>query len=368
MKAAKENKKIILTGMRPTGALHIGHYAGVLTEILRMQKTADTLLVMIADAHGLTTMKSGENLKENTLALANACLATGVNPSKAIIFVQSHVPQHSELSILLSMVTPVSMLALNPVYKEMREDYPQNNNLGLLAYPVMQAADILLYKTSEVPIGKDQLPHLEISREIARRFNARFGDVFIEPRPIIQKESKILSLQNPSKKMSKSHEEKSRISILDSPETIREKIKAAVTDSGNEIKYDEKNKPAISNLLLIYSIFSGLSADRQGKKIGGKPIVSTSLGQNENKFSFRSSLVEISELEKKYTSKNYVAFKNDLAEVIISGLSPIQKKYKELEVAPDYVKKILRDGAEKAKKIAAQTMKEAREKIGFLDY
>lgn len=327
--------------MRPTGALHIGHYAGVLPEILKMQKTADILLVMIADAHGLTTIKSGENLKENTLALANAYLSVGIDPSKAIIFVQSHVPQHSELSILLSMVTPVSTLMLNPVYKEMREDYPRNNNLGLLAYPVMQAADILLYKTSDVPIGKDQLPHLEISREIARRFNARFGDIFIEPRPIIQKESKILSLQNPSKKMSKSHEEKSRISLLDSPEVIREKIKAAVTDSGNEIKYDEKNKPAISNLLLIHSIFSGLLADRQGNKT--------------------------SELEKEYAGKNYTAFKKDLAEVIISCLSPIQKKYKELEAAPDYVKKILRDGAEKAKKIAAQTMKEAREKIGFLD-
>lgn len=320
--------------MRPTGTLHIGHYAGVLPEILRMQKVADILLVMIADTHGLTTMKSDENLKENTLALANAYLAAGVNPSKAIIFVQSHVPQHSELSILLSMVTPVSTLALNPVYKEMRGDYPQNNNLGLLAYPVMQAADILLYKTGEVPIGKDQLPHLEISREIARRFNARFGDVFIEPRPILQKKSKILSLQNPSKKMSKSHEEKSRISLLDSPETIREKIKSAITDSGNEIRYDEKNKPAISNLLLIHSIFSS-------KKT--------------------------SELEKEYAGKNYTAFKKDLTEVIISGLSPIQKKYKELEFASDYVKKILRDGAEKAKKIAAQTMKEAREKIGFLD-
>lgn len=320
--------------MRPTGALHIGHYASVLSEILRMQKIADTLLIMIADVHGLTTMKGGENLKENTLALANTYLAAGVDPSKAIIFVQSYVPQHSELSILLSMVTPVSMLTLNPVYKEMREDYPQNNNLGLLAYPVMQAADILLYKTNEVPIGKDQLPHLEISREIARRFNARFGDIFIEPRPILQKESKILSLQNPSKKMSKSHEEKSRISLLDNPETIKEKIKAAVTDSGNEIRYDEKNKPAISNLLLIHSIFSG-------KKI--------------------------SELEKEYDCKNYTAFKNDLAEVIISGLSPIQKKYKELKAAPDYVKNVLRDGAEKAKKIAAQTMKEAREKIGLLD-
>ena len=334
-------KKTILTGMRPTGILHIGHYFGVIPEVLKVQEIADTLLVMIADVHALTTLEDSSNLKENSLILASTYLASGIDPEKSIIFLQSQVPEHAELSILLSMISPVSMLELNPVYKEMKEDHPKNNNLGMLAYPVMQAADILLYKISTVPIGKDQLPHLELAREITRKFNSRFGETFPEPKAILQKESKILSLQNPEKKMSKSHEEKSRIGLLDSPETIREKIKAAVTDSASEVKYDAQNKPAVSNLLTIYSLFSGLPADRQGKKI--------------------------SEIEKEYMGKNYSVFKYDLAEAIIEGLSPIQKKYKELSANPDYLKKVLRDGAEKAKTIASQTMAEVRSKIGFLE-
>ncbi|RJQ31014.1 tryptophan--tRNA ligase [Candidatus Parcubacteria bacterium] len=330
-----ESKNIILTGMRPTGVLHLGHYFGVVPEILRMQKIADTLLVMIADVHALTTLEDSANLKKNSLILANTYLASGIDPEKSIIFTQSQVPEHAELSILLSMVSPVPMLELNPTYKEMREDHPKNNNLGLLAYPVMQAADILLYKATGVPIGKDQLPHLELAREIARRFNARVGKIFPVPKPLIQEETKkILSLQNPEKKMSKSHEEKSRISLLDSPDMIRSKFKVAVTDSETEIGFDEENKPAISNLLTIYSLFSGRS---------------------------------IAELEKEYEGKNYAVFKKDLAEVAVESLSPFHEKYKELEADPERVKSILRNGAQKAREIAAKTMAEVQEKVGFLD-
>ena len=338
--------------MRPTGILHIGHYFGVIPEVLKVQEIADTLLVMIADVHALTTLEDSSNLKENSLILASTYLASGIDPEKSIIFLQSQVPEHAELSIILSMVSPVSMLELNPVYKEMKEDHPKNNNLGMLAYPVMQAADILLYKISTVPIGKDQLPHLELAREITRKFNSRFGETFPEPKAILQKESKILSLQNPEKKMPKSHEEKSRIGLLDSPETIREKIKAAVTDSGSEIKYDAQNKPAISNLLTIYSLFSGLPAGPLRRSVSEAS---------------RQAGKSIAELEKEYGGKNYSVFKNDLAEIIIKSLSPIQKKYKELSANPDYLKKVLRDGAEKAKTIASQTMREVRSKIGFLE-
>ena len=329
-----KSKKIILTGMRPTGMLHIGHYFGVMPEILQMQKTADNLMVMIADLHALTTLEDSKNIKEDSLALAITYLASGIDPEKSIIFVQSHVSEHAELASILGMVSPVPMLELCPVYKEKKEEHPKNNNLGLLAYPVLQAADILIYKATDVPIGKDQSPHIEIAREIARKFNLRFGQIFPEPKTVLQKESKILSLQNPNKKMSKSHEEKSRIGLLDSSETIREKIKSAVTDSGSEIKYDVENKPAISNLLTIYSLFSSKS---------------------------------ITVLEKEYAGKNYSIFKHDLAEVVIEGLSPIQKKYQELSANPDYIKNILRAGAEKAKAIASQTMAEVRSKIGFLE-
>lgn len=330
----RKDKNIILTGMRPTGILHIGHYFGVIPEVLRMQEITDTLLVMIADVHALTTLEDSSDLKENSLILANTYLASGINPDRSIIFLQSQVAEHAELSTLLSMVSPVSMLEINPVYKEMKEEHPKNNNLGLLSYPVMQAADILLYKASAVPIGKDQLPHLELAREIARRFNARFGEIFPEPKAIIQKESKILSLQNPEKKMSKSHEEKSRIGLLDSPDIIRSKIKSAVTDSGSEIKLDEQNKPAISNLLTIYSLFANKA---------------------------------IAELEKEYESKTYSAFKKNLAETIITGLSPLQEKYKELQKNPDVVKRILKDGAKKSGDIARKTMEEVKGKVGFLD-
>jgi tryptophanyl-tRNA synthetase len=199
---------------------------------------------------------------------------------------------------------------------------------------VLQAADILIYKATHVPVGKDQAPHIELAREIARRFNARFGKIFPEPKTILQKESKILSLQDPKKKMSKSHKEESFISLLDSPESIRKKIKIAVTDSGKEIKYDEKKKPAISNLLAIYSMFSGKTTK---------------------------------ELEKKYKGLGYGEFKKDLAEEIIAGLAPLQKKYRELGKKPAFVKSILENGAQKAKQTASLTMEAVCCKVGFLN-
>lgn len=329
----ESQEKIVLTGMRPTGVLHIGHYLSVIPELLKLQNEADGLFLMIADLHALTTLEDSKNLAKNSLILANTYLASGIDPNKTIIFLQSQVPQHAELANIFSMITPVSMLELSPTYKEMRVEHLKNNNLGLLAYPVLQAADILIYKATHVPVGKDQAPHIELAREIARRFNNRFGKIFPEPKTILQKESKILSLQDPKKKMSKSHKEESFISLLDSPEVIRKKIKIAVTDSGTEIKYDEKNKPAISNLLTIYSLFSGKSVE---------------------------------EIEKNYKNKNYTEFKKDLAEVITEEIEPLQKKYKELEKNPEHTKSILTEGAKKAKKISSETMKETHEKVGFL--
>lgn len=317
--------------MRPTGTLHIGNYFGALLPLVQLQHKADKFFMMIADLHALTTLEDSQDLKQNSLMLAMTYLASGINPKKSNIFIQSQISEHAELANILGMLTPLPMLELNPVYKEMKQEFKQNN-LGLLSYPVLQAADILLYQATHVPVGKDQEPHIEISREIARKFNARFGNVFTEPRAILQKEAKIFSLQDPSKKMSKSHGEKTYISLLDSPEKIREKIKIAVTDSGKEIIYDPKKKPAISNLLTIYSLFSG------------KPI---------------------KELEKNYKNKGYADFKKDLAEIIIKGVAPLQKKYKELEKNPDDVREILKHGALNAKQTASITMEAVREKIGF---
>lgn len=344
----ESREKIVLTGMRPTGVLHIGHYFGVIPELLKLQKTAGRLFLMIADLHALTTLEDSKNLGQNSLILANTYLACGIDPRKTIIFVQSQIAEHAELANIFSMITPVPVLELNPVYKEMRAEHPKNNSLGLLSYPVLQAADILVYKADHVPVGKDQAPHIEIVREIARKFNVRFGKIFPEPKTILQKESKILSLQDPKKKMSKSHKEESYISLLDSPEIIRQKIKKAVTDSGKEIKYDEKKKPAISNLLTIYSLFSGRPIKEIEKNYKGRGPASTRGDASS-------------------TRGGYAEFKKDLAEVIIDGLAPLQKKYRELEKNPEYVKSILRQGTASAKQTASITMEAVRQKIGLFN-
>lgn len=329
-----KNEKTILTGIKPTGAAHIGNYAGMILPLINLQKTAsknDEIFVMIADLHALTTSEDYKNMEKTTLAIASLMIASGINPEKMTIFVQSHLPEHSELGIILSTVTPMPLLELNPVYKEAREEHPKLNTIGLLNYPVLQAADILLYKATHVPVGKDQLPHIEITREIARKFNAKFGKTFSEPKEIIREESKIISLSDSSKKMSKSHGKDSYLGLLDSANEIREKIKIAVTDSGKEIKYDPEKKPAISNLLSIFSLASGEPA----KKI-----------------------------EARYAGKGYVDFKKDLAETVINFLKPIREKCEKTNEKT--ILKILKQGSKKAQKIASRTLKEAKEKIGFL--
>ena len=337
------NKKTIFSGVAPSGNIHIGNYLGAIKQWVELQNIGEYQNIFcVVDEHALTTPQNPAKLRSKILEVFTLYMAIGLDPEKSIIFVQSHVPEHSELNWILSTITPVGELERMTQFKD-KSKKQKSVLAGLLNYPVLMAADILLYKTNLVPVGEDQLQHIELTRTIARKFNSAFGETFADPEPFIIKEGKrIMGLDDPAKKMSKSAENPNNyIALLDSPEIIREKIKVAVTDSGNKIKYDAENKPAISNLLLIYSLFSGLPADRQGKSI---PI-----------------------LEKEYAGKNYFAFKKDLAEVIIEGLSPIQKKYQELSANPDYVKNVLRAGAEKAKAIASQTIKEVRVKIGFLE-
>ena len=329
-------KKIIFSGTAPSGNIHIGNYLGAIKQWVEMQNTGEYQNIFcVVDEHAITVPQDPAKLRSKILEVFTLYLALGIDPEKSIIFVQSSVSEHAELNWILSTITPVGELERMTQFKD-KSQKQKNVLAGLLNYPTLMAADILLYKTNLVPIGEDQLQHIELTRTIARKFNSTFGETFAIPEPFINKEGKrIMGLDDPSKKMSKSAENtKNYIALLDSPETIREKIKAAVTDSASEIKYDMKNKPAVSNLLTIYSLFSGKA---------------------------------IAELEKEYEGKNYSVFKKDLAEVIIEGLSPIQKKYKELSANPDYLKKVLRDGAEKAKNIASQTMAEVRSKIGFLE-
>jgi tryptophanyl-tRNA synthetase len=328
-----KNKEIVLSGIRPTGQLHLGNYFGVIKKWLEIQDKYQCFW-MVADLHSLTTLENTKNLKKTTYEMIALWLAFGINPKKSTLFLQSSVAEHGELNAIFSSLLPVSMLEMNPAYKEMAAMHPKSGSFGLLNYPVLQAADILLYKASKVPIGKDQEPHIEITREIARRFNRRFGRIFPEPRAIFGKITKIYSLHDPAKKMSKSLGSNSYIAIMDSPEKIKQKIKTAVTDSGREIIYDPAKKPAISNLLNIYHLVSS---------------------------------VQIKKIEQKFKNKGYAEFKKSLAEEIIKFLTPVQKRFRQISKNPKRIEAVLKKGAAKAGIRARKTMKEVKTKIGLIN-
>ncbi len=327
--------KTIFSGIQPSGVIHIGNYFGAISQWVDLQNSGDYKTIFcVVDEHAITIPQRPKELREKIMEVAKIYLAAGIDPEKSIIFIQSHVPEHTELSWILNTITPIGELQRMTQFKD-KTQKEKSILAGLLNYPVLMAADILLYDTNLVPVGEDQEQHVELTREIARKFNVQFGETFVIPEVMLNKSGKrIMGLDDASKKMSKSAENPNNyIALLDAPETIREKIKVAVTDSGKEIKFDENNKPAISNLLTIYSLFA--------KK-------------------------EIKEIEKEYKDKGYAEFKKDLGEVIVGGLSDFQKKYKELEKNPEQVTEILKNGAKKAKAIASQKLKEVRQKIGFL--
>jgi len=322
----------IFSGIQPTGTLHIGNYLGAIKQWIDLQKK-NSCIFSIVDLHAITTPYSPKEMQKNILSAAMDYLAAGLDSKKCIIFVQSQVKEHAELAWLLETLTPMGELERMTQFKEKSQQHKENINAGLFSYPVLMAADILLYKADTVPVGEDQQQHVELSRVLAKKFNNKFGKTFPEPKTQLSKfGARIMALNNPSQKMSKSLGPQSYIALIDSPEAIREKIKTAVTDSGKEIKYDKENKAAISNLLTIYRLFSN------------KPIT---------------------DIERKYGNKGYVEFKKDLAEVIIKELADFQKKRKELEKNPKQVEKILADGAKKAQKIATATMKEIKTKMGL---
>ena len=325
-------KQVFLSGIQPTGAPHIGNYLGAIKKWVEIQTNYETF-VMIADLHAITVPRSPKEFNEKTFEFISLLLACGIDPEKSAIFIQSHIPAHTELAWILNTITPLGELERMTQFKEKKDK--TGALAGLLNYPVLQAADILLYKTNVVPVGEDQFQHLEFTRKIARKFNAKFGKTFVIPEAISEKViSRIMGLDNPNKKMSKSAENPNNyISLLDSPEAIIKKIKLAVTDSGKEIKYDKKEKTAISNMLDIYSAFSGKS---------------------------------ISQLEEEFKNRSYVEFKNNLAELLIKKLTPIQEKYKEFSKNREFLKKILEESKAKAVKIANKTLLEVKEKVGFI--
>ncbi|MDI6602579.1 MAG: tryptophan--tRNA ligase [Patescibacteria group bacterium] len=321
----------VLSGIQPTGSIHIGSYLGAIKQWIELQEKNECIF-FIADLHALTIPRDPKTFPEDVFEMTVELLASGLNPEKCIIFVQSQIKEHTELTWLLNTITPVGELRRMTQYKQKARQFKKNVNAGLLDYPVLQAADILLYQTDFVPVGKDQLQHLELTRTIARKFNQRFGKTFKEPKPLLLKiGEKIMALNDPRKKMSKSLPE-TCLYLFDEPEIIKKKIMAAVTDPGKIIKYNPQKKPGISNLLAIYSLFSKKS---------------------------------IKELEKKFKSLGYARFKKSLAELLINSLKPFRQKRKELLTREVYVKEILEQGRKKAQIIAQSTMTEVRQKMGL---
>jgi len=326
-------KKIIFSGIQPSGNIHIGNYLGAIKNWVDLQNNSDyDCIFFIVDLHAMTIPYDPKKFQKVIYNAALDNLAAGLDPKKCTIFVQSQIKEHAELTWILSTLTPLGELERMTQFKEKSKEQKEVN-VGLLTYPVLQAADILLYQADFAPVGKDQEQHIEFTRALARKFNGRFGNVFKEPRALIPKiGAKIMSLSDPLKKMSKSHGPDSYIALFDSDDEIRQKIKRAITDSGKEVKYNPKNKPAISNLLIIYHLFSG------------KPM---------------------KELEKMYVGKNYADFKKDLAEIVIEHLKPLRKKRGELEKNSNYVRNILEQGRKRAQEIAARTMEEAKKAAGL---
>lgn len=323
----------IFSGIRPSGELHIGNYLGAIRNWLSLQEKHECVFCIV-DLHAITTPYKPEILQKNIQDLAIAYLAAGLNPEKCILFVQSQVKEHTELAWLLGTITALGDLKRMTQFKEKSKKHPEYVNAGLLNYPLLMAADILLYKTDLVPVGKDQVQHVELTREIARRFNKMFGEVLKLPKAALPKTGeKIMSLQNPKKKMSKSDNPEGCIGIFDSPEEIERKIKRAVTDLGKNIKYDPKKKPGISNLLTIYSLFSNQS---------------------------------LPQLEKKFKGVGYEKFKKDLTNLLIESLEPFRRKKKEFSNREIYIEEILKQGAKKAQVIAQSTLSEVKKKMGLI--
>ncbi len=323
----------ILSGIQPTGQIHIGNYLGAIKQWTELQKNNECIF-FIADLHSLTIPYKPEDLRRNILEAAICHLAAGIDPQKSIFFLQSDIKEQIELCWFLATVCPIGDLERMTQYKEKSSQFKKNINAGLLIYPILQAADILLYKTEGVPVGKDQVQHIELARTIARKFNQRFGKTFVEPKAVLAKMgAKIMSLNNPKQKMSKSLGPQSYISLFEEPEEIKRKVMSAVTDTGKQIKYNLKRKPGISNLLTIYSLFSEKS---------------------------------IKELEKDFKGKGYLQFKKSLAQLLIDSLEPLRRKRKELLSREVYIQETLKLGVKRAKAIAESTMHDIRQKMGLV--
>ncbi len=328
-----EQKKRIFSAIQPSGTITLGNYLGAIKNWIPLQEDYDCLFA-VADLHAITVRQVPADLRQNSLKLLAFLLACGVDPEKSILYCQSHVPAHSQLAWILNCYTQMGELSRMTQFKDKSAKHADNINAGLFTYPVLMAADILLYQADAVPVGHDQKQHIEICRDIATRFNGIYGDVFKIPEPLIQKTgARIMSLQNPKAKMSKSDENvNAYIAFTDDTDTIIRKFKRAVTDSDSKVVYAE-GKDGINNLISIYSVITGKS---------------------------------VSEVEAEFDGKGYGDFKLAVGEAVAQTLAPIQAKYNDLLKNKDYLESIYRSGAELAGKIAYRTLSKVSKKVGFI--
>ncbi len=328
--------KTIVSGIQPSGKMTLGNYLGAIKNFVALQDSNEeqNFLIFVADLHAITVFQDPKALRTNIRSLVAVYLACGLDPKKVSLFIQSEVHEHAELGYLLQTITYIGELERMTQYKDKMVKQVSGVSSALLTYPVLMAADILLYNADAVPVGEDQKQHLELTRDLAQRFNSRYSETFKLPEPLIPKNgaAKIMSLQEPTKKMSKSDPiDKACIFLLDEPNVIRKKIASAVTDSDGIIKYDPINKPGVSNLLTILSVVS-------------------------NK--------DIKVLEEEYQGRGYGEFKKDVAEAVVNMLEPIQKRYNEL-LNSDEIDRVLDEGREKASILARKMVSKVKRKMGL---
>ena len=323
--------KRVFSGVQPTGNIHLGNYLGALKQFVELQDDHECIYCLV-DMHAITVPQDPKELRDHILDVAALYLAVGVDPKKSIVFVQSDVPGHAELSWVLTCNSYTGELSRMTQFKDKSKN-KESAPTGLFSYPVLMAADILLYDTDIVPVGNDQKQHIELCRDIAIRINNKYKKTFVVPDGRFLKEgARIMALDDPTKKMSKSAENiHSRISLLDEPSKIKKSIMKATTDSDGVVRFDVENKPGISNLLNIYSVLSGMT---------------------------------VPELEAKYEGKGYGDFKKDLVEVVVEALAPIKERYEQIRHSDELIE-ILKDGAVRADAIAKQTMKRVKENFGL---
>jgi tryptophanyl-tRNA synthetase len=327
-------KPVILSGIQPSGALTLGNYIGAIRNWVQLQQDHDCLF-MLVDLHAITVRQDPAELRQRCLEFLSLYVACGIDPDKNVLFVQSHVPQHAELAWVLNCYTYMGELNRMTQFKDKSQRHSENINAGLYDYPVLMAADILLYQSKFVPVGDDQKQHLELTRDVAMRFNKLYGPVFTVPEPWIPKVgARIMSLQAPTAKMSKSDANSNAyISLLDDPDLVAKKIKRAVTDSGSDIRYEPDSRPGIANLMSIYATITGQTLEQ---------------------------------IEAAYQGKGYGAFKSDLAEITVNFIRPVQARFQAVYDDREGLARILRRGAEKAQARAQPTLDRVFDVLGFL--